>query len=79
MKAVILAGGLGTRLSEETTLKPKPIVNGGFLKLGWQPRWSLGQCLETIADWYKAYQKSEDMKQVTLAQIKKYQQTTTEK
>jgi len=25
MKAVILAGGLGTRLSEETSLKPKPM------------------------------------------------------
>jgi NDP-sugar pyrophosphorylase family protein len=25
MKVVILAGGLGTRLSEETVLKPKPI------------------------------------------------------
>jgi NDP-sugar pyrophosphorylase family protein len=25
MKAVILAGGLGTRLSEETSIKPKPI------------------------------------------------------
>ncbi|EHO6270441.1 nucleotidyltransferase family protein, partial [Salmonella enterica subsp. enterica serovar Heidelberg] len=24
MKAVILAGGLGTRLSEETIVKPKP-------------------------------------------------------
>jgi glucose-1-phosphate cytidylyltransferase len=31
MKAVILAGGLGTRLSEETTMKPKPMVDiGGF-------------------------------------------------
>jgi glucose-1-phosphate cytidylyltransferase len=35
MKAVILAGGLGTRLSEETDLKPKPMVEIGGKPIIW--------------------------------------------
>ena len=35
MKAVILAGGLGTRLSEETVLKPKPMVELGEHPVLW--------------------------------------------
>mgnify|MGYP001193652187 CR=1 FL=1 len=33
MKAVILAGGLGTRFSEETVSKPKPMIEKGWI--GW--------------------------------------------
>ena len=35
MKAVILAGGLGTRISEETHLKPKPMVELGGKPILW--------------------------------------------
>ncbi len=35
MKAVILAGGLGSRLSEETHLKPKPMVDIGGRPILW--------------------------------------------
>ena len=35
MKAVILAGGLGTRISEETSLKPKPMVEIGNKPILW--------------------------------------------
>ena len=35
MKAVILAGGLGTRLAEETNVKPKPMVDIGTKPILW--------------------------------------------
>ncbi|MEI6490428.1 MAG: glucose-1-phosphate cytidylyltransferase [bacterium] len=35
MKVVILAGGLGTRISEETNIKPKPMVEIGGMPILW--------------------------------------------
>jgi glucose-1-phosphate cytidylyltransferase len=35
MKAVILAGGLGTRISEETSVKPKPMIEIGAKPILW--------------------------------------------
>lgn len=44
MKVVILAGGMGTRLTEETVLRPKPMV-----EIGARP------ILTHIMDWYAAF------------------------
>src|SRR6201984_3291612 len=35
MKVVIFAGGLGTRISEETDIKPKPMVEIGGMPVLW--------------------------------------------
>ncbi|MFC6751015.1 sugar phosphate nucleotidyltransferase [Deinococcus aquaticus] len=35
MKAVILAGGLGTRISEESTVRPKPMIEVGGRPILW--------------------------------------------
>ena len=35
MKAVILAGGLGTRIAEETHLRPKPMIEIGGQPILW--------------------------------------------
>ena len=35
MKAVILAGGYGSRISEESYLKPKPMIEVGGMPILW--------------------------------------------
>ena len=35
MKVVILAGGLGTRISEESSIKPKPMIDIGGKPIIW--------------------------------------------
>lgn len=40
--------------------------------LGWRPRLMLGQALESLVDWHKAYSARQDMKGFTMRQIEKY-------
>ena len=44
MKAVILAGGLGTRISEESVLKPKPMIEIGGMPILWHIMKTYGAC-----------------------------------
>jgi glucose-1-phosphate cytidylyltransferase len=44
MKVIILAGGLGTRLAEETTIKPKPMVEIGGHPILWHIMKHYGHC-----------------------------------
>ena len=41
-------------------------------QLGWRPRWNLEQGLELIVEWYRAYQKKHDVKNIMLKQIESY-------
>jgi CDP-glucose 4,6-dehydratase len=44
-------------------------------QLGWAPKWDLDMALEKTVTWYKNYYNDENMLEVTLRQIKKYQES----
>lgn len=43
--------------------------------LSWAPKWGLERAMQNITDWYQAYQREEDMREVSLQQITQYQNT----
>jgi len=44
------------------------------MKLNWYPLWKLETTLQKIIDWYKSYKNKEDIRIVTLKQIKDFQE-----
>lgn len=43
--------------------------------LSWHTRWNIGQAIERIVEWHKAYDQGADMRQMTLSQIDDYLNT----
>jgi CDP-glucose 4,6-dehydratase len=41
-------------------------------RLGWAPRWDLARALDSIVEWYAALRDGEDMREVTLAQLRDF-------
>jgi CDP-glucose 4,6-dehydratase len=46
--------------------------------LGWRPRLSLETALEWIVEWYRHYQRSGDMRQLTMEQIDRFERSNSE-
>ena len=44
------------------------------MRLGWRPSWSLQQALERIVQWYQAFERGADMRQLTIGQIEDHAQ-----
>jgi CDP-glucose 4,6-dehydratase len=44
-------------------------------RLGWKPVWNINRALESITDWYEAFQDGQTMSDVCLKQIEEYETT----
>ena len=42
------------------------------IKLGWQPRMNIDQCVELVVDWYKKYKSTSDVYALCVEEINKY-------
>lgn len=43
--------------------------------LGWQPKWHVEQALARTVEWFKAYERQDDMRSISLKQIEAYEAT----
>ena len=42
-------------------------------RLGWMPRWNITQALDRVVDWHQGLKRGQDMRELTLAQIRAHQ------
>ena len=70
----------GEKATYEVDTNPQP-HEANYLKLDcskakalldWYPIWNIHQTLESIVDWSKAFIRGDDMRQITIQQIKQY-------
>ncbi|KKK74333.1 hypothetical protein LCGC14_2884810, partial [marine sediment metagenome] len=45
------------------------------LLLGWVPRWDLERGLRSIVDWYRALKEGDDLREISVDQVRAYQDT----
>jgi CDP-glucose 4,6-dehydratase len=78
VKGLIKEWGLGM---VEYLQEKKPVHEAGLLflncdksrnQLGWKPAWDFDETVHETAFWYKQYKEGADIRQTSLAQIKKY-------
>ena len=64
--------------------KVQPLHEATFLKLdcskaksrlGWQPRWALGEALDRVVRWHREWRQGRDMRGVSMQQIYEYETT----
>lgn len=50
-------------------------ISKAKVRLKWQPNWGLNTALRSIIEWHQAWMAGDDMENITLSQIKKYELT----
>lgn len=76
--------GDGARWARDESVQPhearflKLDISKARSHLGWQPRWSLPQALDSIVAWHRAWRAGDDMHEHCLAELERFAGTATE-